>query len=92
MFLCVCSAITEDQVEWAVRVRGADSVEGVFQALDARPDCGRCQAFLEERVLAIRAGERVRVTGLDEGTTPWGCRGRCRPAWTTPAASMDLAS
>jgi bacterioferritin-associated ferredoxin len=80
MFLCVCNAITDDQVEWAVRERGAESVAAVFEALEARPDCRRCLGFMEEAVLAIRAGEPVRV-GHDPLATPWGCRGRCRPAW-----------
>jgi bacterioferritin-associated ferredoxin len=80
MFLCVCNAITDDQVAWAVRERGADSVAAAFEALEAKPDCGRCLGAMAEAVLAIRAGEPVRV-GLDPLATPWGCRGRCRPAW-----------
>jgi len=80
MFLCVCNAITEDQVEWAVRERGAESVAAVFEVLAARPDCGRCLDAMAEAVLAIRAGEPVRV-GQDPLATPWGCRGRCRPTW-----------
>ena len=83
MYLCVCNAITEDQVVWAVRERGAGSVEAVFEALSARPDCGRCLETMGEAVLAIRAGEPVRVS-LDPLATPWGCRGRCRPAWGEP--------
>lgn len=84
MYLCVCNAITEDQVTWAVRERGADSVAEVFAALDAAPDCGRCLGAMAEAVLAIRAGEPVGVA-LDPLATPWGCRGRCKPAWGTPA-------
>jgi len=80
MFLCVCNAITEDQVTWAVRERGAESVAAVFEALEAKPDCGRCLGAMAEAVLAIRAGEPVGVA-LDPLATPWGCRGRCRPAW-----------
>lgn len=80
MFLCVCNAITDDQVQWAVRARGADSVEAVFEALAAKPDCGRCLGAMAEAVLAIRSGEPVRVNS-DPLATPWGCRGRCRPAW-----------
>lgn len=88
MFLCVCNAITEDQVVWAVRERGAESVAAVFKALDAKPDCGRCLGAMAEAVLAIRAGEPVGVAldpSLDPWATPWGCRGRCRPAWGPPA-------
>lgn len=80
MYLCVCNAITEDQVAWAVRERGAASVEAVFHALGAQPDCGRCLGAMGEAVLAIRAGEPVQVA-LDPLATPWGCRGRCRPVW-----------
>ncbi|WP_306590539.1 bacterioferritin-associated ferredoxin [Geothrix sp. 21YS21S-4] len=85
MFLCICSAITEDQVHWAVRERGADSAEAVFEILAARPDCFRCVASLEEAVLAVRAGEPVRLmpepAAAGPATTPWGCGGRCRPSW-----------
>lgn len=84
MFLCVCNAITEDQVVWAVRERGAATVEAVFEALEAKPDCGRCLGAMAEAVLAIRAGEPVRV-GTDPLATPWGCRGRCQPVWGAPA-------
>jgi len=80
MFLCVCNAITEDRIAWAVRERGADSAEAVFEALGTRPDCQRCLGFLEEAVFAIRSGESVRVTE-DALATPWGCHGRCRPGW-----------
>ncbi|WP_243287253.1 (2Fe-2S)-binding protein [Geothrix terrae] len=88
MYLCVCNAITEDQVVWAVRERGAASVKAVFEALEAKPDCGRCLGAMAEAVLAIRAGEPVGVAldpaldpARDLRATPWGCRGRCRPTW-----------
>ncbi|WP_257306930.1 (2Fe-2S)-binding protein [Geothrix campi] len=90
MFLCVCNAITEDQVVWAVRERGAESVAAVFEALAAKPDCGRCLGAMAEAVLAIRAGEPVRVA-QDPLATPWGCRGRCRPTWGE-AAGIAKAS
>lgn len=83
MFLCVCNAITEAQVVWAVGERGAGSLEAVLETLEAKPDCGRCLEAMAEAVLAIRAGEPVGVT-LDPVATPWGCRGRCRP-WAAPA-------
>ena len=87
MYLCVCHAITTDQVTWAVAEQGADSAEAVFESLGARPECRRCLGFLEEAVLAIRAGEPVGVAE-DPLATPWGCRGRCQPAW---GAEPDLA-
>lgn len=86
MYLCVCNAITEDQVAWAVQERGAESVAAVFDVLGARPDCGRCLGAMAEAVLAIRAEEPVTVAldhALDPRVTPWGCRGRCRPTWGT---------
>jgi bacterioferritin-associated ferredoxin len=92
MFLCLCHAITDDQAAWAVRERGAASAEGVFEALGARPDCRRCLDFMEEAVLQIRAGEPVVAQVEDALATPWGCRGRCRPAWGSPAPAMGLAS
>jgi bacterioferritin-associated ferredoxin len=95
MFLCVCNAITEDQVHWAVRERGADSAEAVFEVLAARPDCFRCLESMGEAILAVRAGEPVKI--LPEPalagaapTTPWGCGGRCRPTWG--AAGIAKAS
>jgi bacterioferritin-associated ferredoxin len=94
MFLCVCNAITEDQVVWAVRERGADSVAAVFKVLAAKPDCGRCLGAMAEAVLAIRAGEPVGVAAdpaLEPLATPWGCRGRCRPTWG-PAEEIAEAS
>ena len=83
MFLCVCNAITEAQVTWAVRERGAATVAAVFETLGAEPDCGRCLGAMAEAVLAIRAGEPVGVAA-DPLATPWGCRGRCRPSWGPP--------
>jgi bacterioferritin-associated ferredoxin len=91
MYLCVCNAITDDQVQWAVAVRGAASAEAVFRVLEARPDCQRCVGSLEEAVLAIRAGEPVRAQVGEAGATPWGCRGRCRPVWGVPAPAVGLA-
>lgn len=67
-----------------MRERGAEPVAAVFAALAAKPDCGRCLGAMAEAVLAIRAGEPVRV-GQDPLATPWGCRGRCRPVWGPPA-------
>jgi bacterioferritin-associated ferredoxin len=92
MFLCVCNAITDDQAAWAVSERGAQDAEGVFAALGTRPDCQRCLAFMEAAVLQIRAGKPVLVTEDDALATPWGCRGRCRPAWGPAPCAMELAS
>lgn len=94
MFLCICNAITEDQVIWAVRERGAESVTAVFEALEAKPDCGRCLGAMAEAVLAIRAGEPIGVAmdpAMERWATPWGCRGRCRPVWG-PTAEVAKAS
>jgi len=92
MYLCVCNAITDRQADWAVRERGADSAEAVFTALGARPDCERCLDFMEAAVLRIRAGEPVMAVAGDPLATPWGCRGRCRPAGVSAERAMGLAS
>ena len=48
MYLCVCNAITEDQVAWAVRERGADSVEAVRAGFQ-RPQRARSGELVIER-------------------------------------------
>ncbi len=91
MYLCVCNAITDQQADWAVRERGADSAEAVFTALGTRPDCERCLDFMEAAVLRIRAGEPVMALVGDSLATPWGCRSRCRPVEGSAAPALDHA-
>ena len=41
MYLCICNAITDGEVERAV-AQGCESVGEVFRHLGERPNCGRC--------------------------------------------------
>lgn len=41
MYLCICNAITDGDVERAVS-HGCSSVGEVFRHLGERPNCGRC--------------------------------------------------
>jgi bacterioferritin-associated ferredoxin len=41
MYLCICNAITDGEVDRAV-AQGCSSVGEVFRHLGERPNCGRC--------------------------------------------------
>jgi len=41
MYLCICNAITDRDVERVV-TQGCSSVGEVFRCLGERPNCGRC--------------------------------------------------
>lgn len=49
MFVCICKAITDRDVESAIE-NGARSVEEVGETTGAGTDCGSCQNALEVRV------------------------------------------
>jgi bacterioferritin-associated ferredoxin len=58
MFVCICEAVTEDEVAMAV-LAGAETVEAVTAATDAGSCCGTCHPAIEavlERTCPLRAG------------------------------------
>jgi bacterioferritin-associated ferredoxin len=64
MYVCICRAVTEDQVKAAIH-SGAKSVEDVAAACCAGDDCGAChemiEGMIEERHGAVEPGRRLRV-------------------------------
>jgi bacterioferritin-associated ferredoxin len=58
VFVCICEAVTEDEVELAV-LAGADTVEAVTAATEAGSCCGTCHPAIEavlERTCPLRTG------------------------------------
>lgn len=49
MYVCLCNAFTDGQVRGAV-AGGCRSVAQVYDALGAKPECGRCIPMLREMV------------------------------------------
>jgi len=67
MYVCVCRAVTEQQVRSAIDA-GADTVEAVTAACCAGDDCGACHGvvedLIEERWGAVGArGRRLPLVG-----------------------------
>ncbi|MGE0094058.1 MAG: bacterioferritin-associated ferredoxin [Alphaproteobacteria bacterium] len=59
MYVCLCNAFTDVQVRGAV-AGGCRSVSQIYDALGAKPECGRCIPMLREMVAQpappLRAG------------------------------------
>lgn len=49
MYVCICNAITEDQVR-AQLDRGARTVAAVHRALGVSPKCGKCLPMMRDLV------------------------------------------
>lgn len=41
MYVCICNALTETQVEEAL-ASGVSSISAVYECLGCKPQCGRC--------------------------------------------------
>lgn len=54
MFVCVCRAVTQEQIEVAID-GGAHTVDAVTRACCAGDDCGACHQTIED-LLEDRAG------------------------------------
>lgn len=49
MIVCLCNAITEKQVEAAIR-EGADSAEAVYDHYDGELQCSKCLPMMQDLV------------------------------------------
>lgn len=47
MYVCICSAITDQQIETAV-ANGADSLEAIQSQLGAATGCGTCMDYTQQ--------------------------------------------
>jgi bacterioferritin-associated ferredoxin len=54
MFICICQAIREREVDAAVRA-GARRPADVFRACGKSPQCGSCACDMRERIAQTRA-------------------------------------
>jgi bacterioferritin-associated ferredoxin len=59
MYLCICRAIRERDVDAAVRA-GARKPSDVFRACGKSPQCGTCACDLRERIAQTIAIEEAR--------------------------------
>jgi bacterioferritin-associated ferredoxin len=64
MYVCVCRAVTEENVKAAIRA-GAKSVEAVTAACCAGDDCGACHETIETMIDdhhgSVQPSRRLRV-------------------------------
>ena len=51
MYVCVCRAVTDKEVEASID-EGAHTVEAVTAACQAGGDCGACQGMIEDMIEA----------------------------------------
>ena len=58
MYVCVCRAVTEEDVKAAIDA-GADTVQAVTRACCAGDDCGTCHGAIEALIQKRRADVRV---------------------------------
>ena len=59
MYVCICRAIRERDVDAAVRA-GARKPSDVFRACGKSPQCGTCACDLRERIAQANAAEEAR--------------------------------
>ena len=57
MYVCICRAIREREVEAAVRA-GARRPSDIFRACGTRPQCGTCACDMRQRIADTTAHER----------------------------------
>jgi bacterioferritin-associated ferredoxin len=58
MYVCICRAIREREVDAAVRA-GARRPADVFRACGKSPQCGTCACDMRERIAQTVAAERA---------------------------------
>ena len=63
MYLCICRAIRERDVDAAVRA-GARKPSDVFRACGKSPQCGTCACDIRERIAQTIAVEEARQPAL----------------------------
>ena len=61
MFICICNALTEKQVDDAID-NGAHSAEQVYAAHGCAPQCGKCVCEVKERIGSRRLAMYHRVS------------------------------
>jgi bacterioferritin-associated ferredoxin len=63
MFICICQAIREREIDAAVRA-GARRPADVFRACGKAPQCGSCACDMRERIAKAVATERAAAANL----------------------------
>jgi bacterioferritin-associated ferredoxin len=58
MYICICRAIRDREVDAAVRA-GARRPVDVFRACGKRPQCGTCACDMRERIACTIAAEQT---------------------------------
>jgi bacterioferritin-associated ferredoxin len=65
MYLCICRAIREREVDAAVRA-GARKPADVFRACGKSPQCGTCACDMRERIAHVVHDQAVRDRAVRE--------------------------
>jgi bacterioferritin-associated ferredoxin len=60
MLICVCNAITEDEVRHAARC-GAACAESAYARLGCEPQCGTCLCYAQEVIDEELAAKQPRL-------------------------------
>ena len=63
MYVCICRAIRDREVDAAVRA-GARRPVDVFRACGKSPQCGSCACDMRERIAQTAANERMAAPNL----------------------------
>jgi bacterioferritin-associated ferredoxin len=62
MYVCVCNAVTDKEVEQAIEAGATTRLE-VTRKCGAGGDCGACHAMIEDMVEACAGDERLVAAG-----------------------------
>lgn len=65
MYLCLCNAITEGEVDRLIQ-SGCGTLREIYRHLGGQPRCGKCAAELRDRLMARRkAGSAAAFAASD---------------------------
>jgi bacterioferritin-associated ferredoxin len=63
MYICICRAIRDREVDAAVRAGACRPVD-VFRACGKNPQCGSCAADMRNRIVETRAREQTALPAM----------------------------
>ncbi len=76
MYVCICNAINDKEIDAAIEHGGARKVSEVFRSCDSKPSCGTCVEAIKERLDAFKSkpvpepDTAIRVPVMADKTSP----------------------
>lgn len=52
MYVCICNAVRETEIEQVI-AGGVRDVDEVYEALDIEPQCGTCRSYIREMMAEV---------------------------------------